>query len=138
MKELKRGPQDPPKERVDTVIENRKVEPKGDAHWAFSRTVAAKTGASWQEKEGLLPGETCLAQDKKTSSNSPWSFRQRAEGQLLACSSFKGPAVDGLQGRTEIPVSLSLPFLKYNRKAKDHERVEAAFLHKTQRLTQMS
>lgn len=138
LKESKRGPQDPPKERDQTPTGNRKVDPKDDVCWAFSRIVAAKIGASWQEKEGLLPGETCLAQDKKASSNSPWSFRKGAKGQLLACSSFEGPAVDGLQGRTEVPVSLSLPFLKYNRKAKDHERVEAAFLPKRQRLTQMS
>lgn len=65
MKEWKRGLQDPAKERGQALTENRKVDPKDSVRWAVSRIVAAKIGASWQEKEGLLPGESCLAQDKK-------------------------------------------------------------------------
>lgn len=114
--------------------------------WIPKTVFAGPSPELWQprlEPPGKRRKDSCLEKlawlkIKKTSSNSPWSLRKRAKGQLLACSSFEGSAVDGLQGRTEVPVSLSLPFLKYNRKAKDHERVEAAFLHKRQRLTQMS
>lgn len=107
MKELKRVLQDPSQEKAQAPIKNRGVVsmPKVRLPVPSSRIEVAKFGTFWQEKEVFLPGETCLAQDETTSSNSPWSSRKRAKGQLRACSSSEGRAVDGLYGRTEIPVS---------------------------------